>query len=493
MVTPAALGRAAAAALLIACFLRWAHTGPRELPAPQAQPAKGQHLASVASLTWSPVGGRRLAVALDDGKVEIWRLPESRRELVLAMPAGTPGGGGPLGVEWSPDGETLAGFSTAHQPAALWDSHTGRQKMLAAEAAWNRDGTLLATVSPKDAGVEIWDERRAERRFSHPGRRDAERVLRGWSPDGQTLLFETPAGTAFWRAGAGLLPSRLQLHRWLAYGFYWSPDSRWLATYGGEGGMGDEDVRLWDGKTGKPHALLHHHSHDGVGELQWRPDGQRVAVSAEEQTVIWDPAAGRRRAVLNGPSWHTGRQGWSGDGLAFITRAAVGRGGKRSPTAPREVEELVFWDVAHARRRLVVHRPLERTRMARDPHGRWLAADEGESIRIRDMHTGQLYRELPNAWQEARHLAWSPDGRFLASTSSPPAEFETTQTIVWDVATGARRVTLASGSDRSAFPAWSSDSRFLAVAGRQGEVQLWDNAGGQIRSLESSSFPPRDR
>src|SRR5438876_7663874 len=62
-------------------------------------------------------------------------------------------------------------------------------------------------------------------------------------------------------------------------------------------------------------------------------------------------------------------------------------------------------------------------------------------------------------------LAWSPDGRTLATNSA--THWTESQIIIWDAATGGRRQTLPQHS-APVIPAWSPDGTTLAVASRDG-------------------------
>jgi WD40 repeat protein len=93
------------------------------------------------------------------------------------------------------------------------------------------------------------------------------------------------------------------------------------------------------------------------------------------------------------------------------------------------------------------------------------------------------------SWRELRTLAghgwgvykavFSPDGKQLASASRDA-------TIkIWDVATGANTRTLIADSLAVKSVAWSPDGRLLASSGNDGVVKLWDAASGrELRVLK---------
>jgi WD40 repeat protein/tRNA A-37 threonylcarbamoyl transferase component Bud32 len=74
-----------------------------------------------------------------------------------------------------------------------------------------------------------------------------------------------------------------------------------------------------------------------------------------------------------------------------------------------------------------------------------------------------------------RSVAWSPDGKLLAS-----AGFDHTVQI-WDAASGTRLHTYASHTDTVNSIAWSPDGRRLASASADQTVQVWDATSGQTQ------------
>ncbi|MEV0290802.1 BTAD domain-containing putative transcriptional regulator [Kribbella sp. NPDC050820] len=112
------------------------------------------------------------------------------------------------------------------------------------------------------------------------------------------------------------------------------------------------------------------------------------------------------------------------------------------------------------------------------------AGDNWWSAALADARTGAVVRVLPTRSDPARGLAFSPDGKLLATTESGG------DAVVWDVASGTRRHTI-----RTAEVPWAvgfgPDSQTLYTGGDDGVLRSYDLAGRHRHVRSTTAVPVR--
>ena len=132
--------------------------------------------------------------------------------------------------------------------------------------------------------------------------------------------------------------------------------------------------------------------------------------------------------------------------------------------------------------------------MAFSPDGRTLASgSRDKTIRLWDVETGQPQATLKGHENRVNAVAFSPDGRTLASGGGTDGDswssvykkmlVDGDKTIrLWDVKTGLLRTTLEGHENRVNAVAFSPDGRTLASGSRDKTIRLWDVETGLLRT-----------
>jgi WD domain, G-beta repeat/WD40-like Beta Propeller Repeat len=196
-----------------------------------------------------------------------------------------------------------------------------------------------------------------------------------------------------------------------------SPDGRRLALV--ETGL----VWLWD--VPRNHRLRSHGSAvNPIHEVAFSPDGKVLAgiesyYNEPDAVVLWDVTSGEERARRScGPS----RRGWGlawspcGEFLAICTAPQLDAQPGALQEGPRQA---IIWDIAgRGGRNWFVQHTNGTSCVAWSPDGRFLASGgDDHFVGLWDTTSARELAVLGWHRDSVQALAWSPDGRFLASSS----------------------------------------------------------------------------
>jgi WD40 repeat protein/serine/threonine protein kinase len=492
------------------------------------------HDGNVLSVDWKP-DGHQLASASEDGTVRIW---DSGTYQVLSTLRGHTGA--VEVVQWSPDGTALASAGR-DLTVRIWDPSTGETVQLLKQSwfplAWSPDGDRLAVGGglpqglkksdyPVPTGVNIWEAVTGE--LLHNFQRESPIYAVAWSPDGEKLAFcgegDDAGSVNLVNAHTGEMIRRMNKNE--VFSIAWGPYGKLLAT-----ASWNKELGIWDVASGQ--LLQARKGHKGaVVRVGWDPTESRIATASYDETVkIWNVDTKTPLQTLRGhvSSVISLQWNWNGTLLASASPTEIRVWEMKSvPVATQSLEwnassirpfaispnvhhvittnndqSLSVWAVETGKQIHTIsmkgHAGLEKLSANQRPREselvRWNPdtleiawADREAAVHIWNTTTDEPVRSLIGHTSRLRQLAWSQDGRRLAS-----GDYECIVRI-WDGPSGREEhvIRVNDNPDTQVYGveslAWSNHGRMLASGTRDGRVKIWDTSTGEkLRSLEGHS------
>jgi WD40 repeat protein len=441
-------------------------------------------LRAVARVAFSPDGKTLLLLGVQttgQETVPVFQVSDvaTGKELSQVKCPGLPLGGSGSGIEFSPDGKTIAVASNMQERVQvvkgvlqLWDSGTGKKiAEWAGEGSINTlgfspNGKLLASASAaKDTALRLWDIQTQKELRRMEGSEGYGRLA--FSPDGKFLAATGAANSAtVWDVATGKMIHKLEGHKGAIWSLVFSPEGKTIASTGA-----DNMVKLWSCDTGK----VQHQwkiALNGFTPLAFSANGKLLAVG----TSATDSTRGMVRLLDTLTGQEVGPKARS---HAPLHRVACSSDGRIIATAGKD-DVVRLWEASTGKEIRAV--PAEGvTSLALAPDGKKLiAVGQDATVRLWDAGSGKELSsrkfELTGAVDgPAARSFFSPDGTLLLAVA-PRSEVS-----LWNVDAGKviRSFKLPTPEVRSA--AISLDGKRVAIGGN-GRISIWDVPTGKLLS-----------
>jgi len=249
----------------------------------------------------------------------------------------------------------------------------------------------------------------------------------------------------------------------------WSPEGNVFVTEGPEeSGL----VDLRDAETGESVLAFTVHDVD-INDVGFSPDGSVLVTTGDDGLLrMWDPETGNLQAEFQGEPGPVWGVAFSPDG----TRVASSWVGEN---------RIRVLDVATGEPILEV---VAVTRALGDPasfspDGERLAITNGTEVEVVEVASGDVVLRFQPNTEEAVAVAWSPDGRWIASSSLG------VETRLTNAETGLDHVGMPREGGEVFALEWSRETGQLATGARDGTVRVWEVDDDEVVEQAAVSSP----
>jgi WD40 repeat protein len=451
------------------------------------------------------------AASESDITIKLWDVATGQVKNTLVGHSGEIGA-----LAFSPDGKILASGGSGRQnqleeadyTIRLWDTSTGRERAVLkghtegiSELNFSPDGKTLISIG-YDTQIKFWEVATGQEKAILPKKENSQTYA--FTPEGRILWLEyirnpDPKKPDTWQLkdieNDTIVPMPISSSG--QYGprvFAFSPDGKLMAGIWGFQPWSENIIHVWNRTTGQIVATFTGSMRDNLNNLAFSPDSKTLAVGGTfynpaDQMLFFDGELLDNYHITDVPPgaqalvkhWEiaSGKQLFSGNLDAPGVREVFFRPDGKLVALVVKNKLARLWEVASGKELVTFEGANANGALTISPDGKILATgDVHGRVHLRQAATGQELTTINAHKEEVMALAFSPDGKTLASASQD-------KTVkLWNLSGNNLKEMATLGGYRSWVNAlsFSPDGKLLATASSDNQVKLWEVATRKERA-----------